>query len=574
MNLFRRTTTVCQRWTRQYPWNCRYISRSAEEFVSVSAKSVPDGAPAITFETLGLRPSVVNAMHAAFPNIRDPTDAQTRLIPAVLSGMDVLVTDDTGSGKSFGLLLSLLNKPRLRYKDKETGLVREKMSITSLFIVPHRDLAYQLYHWVQCISNAASSTSPGTPSISSIAQVLVRDGKMHLDSGLTALRSNPPHILIATPQAVMDVYRQEPEALPFVELSTVVVDEIDYLVETMPHKSEETTYWKTIQKRQAKLARHPGVTTELLDIICAQRKKMSEENREELVNEPYHMPQLVVSSASVRKHLSSHLFYESGWMKKKDTIIVHGSPKAVAPHSGLGGKDVKHSVLVVSGAKVTNIEEAVLTTPEGDHDATRKLAENSEGPPVAVDVSAEQRSVYEGKPSPFNPNALEAVAVAFALDVPSVALLVIRPEASVQRAVYDLRSMGVNAVALDVASMERGGAHLLSYGDTSDFKTNPTLLVCTRAMTRGIDFPELTHVFIMEFFQGKMSGQTVDEYLHIAGRVGRFGRGGRVITLVERGPVAGTETKDGRRTGGKEDAKMMSILKSIGCSPERFEYFD
>lgn len=181
---------------------------------------------------------------------------------------------------------------------------------------------------------------------------------------------------------------------------------------------------------------------------------------------------------------------------------------------------------------------------------------------------------YEGKPSPFNPNALEAVAVAFALDVPSVALLVIRPEASVQRAVYDLRSMGVNAIALDVANMERGGAHLLSYGDTGEFKTNPTLLVCTRAMTRGIDFPELTHVFIMEFFQGKMSGQTVDEYLHIAGRVGRFGRGGRVIALVERGPVAGTETKDGRRTGGKEDAKMMSILKSIGCSPERIEYFD
>ena len=56
---------------------------------------------------------------------------------------------------------------------------------------------------------------------------------------------------------------------------------------------------------------------------------------------------------------------------------------------------------------------------------------------------------------------MEAIGVAFALDVPSVALSVLKSDAPVQRAVNDLRRLGVNAQPLDVVNDENGKTHLM-----------------------------------------------------------------------------------------------------------------
>ena len=61
----------------------------------------------------------------------------------------------------------------------------------------------------------------------------------------------------------------------------------------------------------------------------------------------------------------------------------------------------------------------------------------------------------------FNPASLEAIAAAFALQVPSVALLVLPSDAPVHRAVFELRCLGINARALDVVQDEHGKAHLM-----------------------------------------------------------------------------------------------------------------
>ena len=41
----------------------------------------------------------MRAVQAAFPNVRHPTKAQEEYVPAVLSGKDVLLKGETGSGK-------------------------------------------------------------------------------------------------------------------------------------------------------------------------------------------------------------------------------------------------------------------------------------------------------------------------------------------------------------------------------------------------------------------------------------------------------------------------------------------
>ena len=112
---------------------------------------------------------------------------------------------------------------------------------------------------------------------------------------------------------------------------------------------------------------------------------------------------------------------------------------------------------------------------------------------------------------------IEAIASCFALDVPKLGLLVIPSSWPVNRAVYELRRLGVNAQRFNIE-------------DTLD---KATLLVGTTATTRGIDLDGLTHVFILGIPEGpQVNGKSVDAYTHLAGRVGRFGKTGRAITVV------------------------------------------
>jgi len=112
----------------------------------------------------------------------------------------------------------------------------------------------------------------------------------------------------------------------------------------------------------------------------------------------------------------------------------------------------------------------------------------------------------------------EAIATSFAFDVPKLALLVIPSSAPVNRAIYELRRLGVNARGLNL----------------KDEVNRATMLVGTIASTRGLDLDGLTHVFIIGIPEGpRVTGKSVDAYVHLAGRVGRLlGGEGRVVTVV------------------------------------------
>jgi Helicase conserved C-terminal domain len=148
---------------------------------------------------------------------------------------------------------------------------------------------------------------------------------------------------------------------------------------------------------------------------------------------------------------------------------------------------------------------------------------------------------------------MEGIASVFATEVPKVALLVLPASAPVQRAVYDLRMLGVNAFGLDLLATDRGQTHLAGR-NRGVIEENPTMLISTTASTRGLDLPDLSHVFIW----GVADANT---YVHVAGRVGRFGRSGKVISALEE--------KRGQCQGG-EAGRYLRLLKSIGMTPTRF----
>lgn len=63
----------------------------------ISGSSIPS--PSLTFEKLGVARNVCAGLQEAYPEVVQPTETQSRLIPAVLAGKDVLLKDSTGSGK-------------------------------------------------------------------------------------------------------------------------------------------------------------------------------------------------------------------------------------------------------------------------------------------------------------------------------------------------------------------------------------------------------------------------------------------------------------------------------------------
>ncbi|KAI0830609.1 P-loop containing nucleoside triphosphate hydrolase protein [Trametes gibbosa] len=527
-----------------------------------------------SFESLGLRPAVLAALRLAFPSVEQPTPIQRQFIDAVLGDHDVLLKDKTGTGKSFAAVLALLSQ---KHSQAGQNHIRRGSApaITALVLVPHRDLAFQFFHWIQRIHYHMNPQDP----LPSVAQVFVRDSSKTLAELLDPIKQTPPHILISTPQALLDVVHANPKALPLNGLSTVVVDEVDYLVGSVPNLKDEFAR----KKIERKVNRHPGPTRLLLDHIYSRPAQPPVGSRSTVENA---RPQLVMMSATLRNHLRRFLLADSGWFDHSTGKLVritgevsphnprkdHGTRPEELADGAIGGTNVQHHVVVVSeDGDISNIAGAVNATVAGS-------ATGESTPEMSSDQSAEISSPSESSqvpdvdqeidtPSPFNPNVMEAIAAAFALDVPSVGLLVLPSDASVQRAVYDLRLLGVNAHGLDVVKDANGGVHLMRQ-NLDVAAENPSLLVSTLASTRGLDLPELTHVFIL----GLLDDGAVDSYLHVAGRVGRFGRGGRVVSVVtDRHEVL---RENGKRAVRDEPRMMGVLLRKVGITPARFEHFD
>ncbi|KAJ3918314.1 P-loop containing nucleoside triphosphate hydrolase protein [Lentinula edodes] len=525
-----------RRWTRLPTLQkIRLISKAAEIYQHNSPSK-----PVFSFEDAGLRPPLAQAVYTAFPNVKSPTEIQSTLISSVLEGKDIILQDETGSGKSFGLILALLNKPRMIFTDDPSAdRASDRPAITSLVLVPHRDLAFQMMHWIDLIAQASSDNPP---SLASIAQVLVREGRRHITEGLPLIRNEPPHVLIATPASVVEVLREDPNAFRLTELSTVVLDEVDYMIETLPLNNNPSK--QHIQKMN-KLQMHPGPARALLDEIYEARVKLNAKTRQALGDAPYHSPQLILSSATIRRQLKHYFFSEKQLLNRdvvkirRSVMRLHGQDELATDEHAIHSV-ISHHVVVASENGITNIPSAV--SAEEKHTHPRSIGTELYRISVLFAIDGSIFTEFAMTPSPLNQNLLEAVAAVFALDVPSVALLVIPPNASVHRAVYDLREIGVNAFGMDVLVQDRGRSYLLQAG--GEKKADPKLLVCTTSSIRGIDFPSLTHVFILGFNALIAKDNwtlTLDTYIHLCGRVGRFKKPGKVITVVDERDVSGID---------------------------------
>ncbi|CAN5242134.1 DEAD/DEAH box helicase [soil metagenome] len=185
----------------------------------------------MTFETLGLHASILKALTES--GYTQPTAVQAQAIPAALEGRDLLVSSQTGSGKTAAFMLPALHKFVVAEQAPMAGKTpnQEAQSARSrgdrprfkaaqpkmLVLTPTRELALQ-------VTNATDKYGSSMKRIKAISIL----GGMPYPKQMQLLSKNP-EILVATPGRLID--HMESGKIDFSQLQILVLDEADRMLD-------------------------------------------------------------------------------------------------------------------------------------------------------------------------------------------------------------------------------------------------------------------------------------------------------------------------------------------------------
>jgi superfamily II DNA/RNA helicase len=162
----------------------------------------------MSFASLGLIDQIMRTL--ASLSYHTPTAVQSQAIPAVLAGRDVMAAAQTGTGKTAGFALPLLQRLVM-----DGGEVASN-SARSLILVPTRELAEQVHESVRAYA-------AGLP-----LRTMVAYGGVSINPQMMRLRKGVD-VLVATPGRLLDLQRQN--AVRFNQVQTLVLDEADRMLD-------------------------------------------------------------------------------------------------------------------------------------------------------------------------------------------------------------------------------------------------------------------------------------------------------------------------------------------------------
>ncbi len=184
----------------------------------------------MTFLSLGLIDPLLRTLDEL--GYQSPTPVQAQAIPAVLAGRDMMAAAQTGTGKTAGFALPLLQ--RLTMEGPQVGA----NSVRVLVLVPTRELAEQVHQ-----SFRAYGASLPLRTAVAYGGVSINPQMMKLRKGLD--------VLVATPGRLLDLYRQN--AVKFDQLQTLVLDEADRMLDLGFSRELDAVFLALPKKRQTLL---------------------------------------------------------------------------------------------------------------------------------------------------------------------------------------------------------------------------------------------------------------------------------------------------------------------------------
>ena len=205
----------------------------------------------MSFSSLGLSAELLRAV--ADQGYTEPTPVQSRAIPVVLAGRDLQAAAQTGTGKTAGFTLPLLQ--HLQKNPVETG---GRKPVRALVLTPTRELAAQVADSVQTYGKYLPFTTA------------VIFGGVNINPQIDKLRRGVD-IVVATPGRLLDHLQQKTLDLSKVEI--LVLDEADRMLDMgfirdirrilalLPHRRQNllfsATFSDDIRKLAAGLLKNP-----------------------------------------------------------------------------------------------------------------------------------------------------------------------------------------------------------------------------------------------------------------------------------------------------------------------------
>ena len=244
-----------------------------------------------TFADLGLADALLRALDTA--GYKHPTPIQAQAIPEVLNGGDLLAAAQTGTGKTAGFTLPILQRlSTSEVSGRRAGCPR------CLVLTPTRELAAQVHDSVRTYGRNLKLRS------------MTIFGGVNMNPQIKALR-DPMDIVVATPGRLLDHANQKTVDLSGVEI--LVLDEADRMLDMgfirdikrllalMPKNRQNLMFSATFSDEIRKLA--GGLLNNPKQVEVAARNTASEQ-----VQQSVHLVE-----TSQKRELLSHLIRTNSW---------------------------------------------------------------------------------------------------------------------------------------------------------------------------------------------------------------------------------------------------------------------
>lgn len=258
----------------------------------------------MSFTSLGLSEPLLKAISEK--GYEKPSPIQEKAIPAVIEGRDVMAAAQTGTGKTAGFTLPLLDR-------LAKGKPARANQARALVLTPTRELAAQILESVETYGKYTKVNST------------VVYGGVKINPQMMRLRQGVD-ILVATPGRLLDLYNQK--AIRFNELEVLVLDEADRMLDmgfirdikkilaALPKNRQNLLFSATFSKEIRELAK--GLVNNPVEISVSPRNTTAEK-----------VTQWITAVDKKRKPaLLTHLIKEHDWQQVLVfTKTKHGANK-------------------------------------------------------------------------------------------------------------------------------------------------------------------------------------------------------------------------------------------------------
>ena len=265
----------------------------------------------MSFSFLGLSPTLLRAL--ADQGFDTPTQVQLQAVPLVLAGSDVLISAETGSGKTLSFCLPVLQA----LAENQLPPAGRQRRVRALILVPTRELAVQIGEVARLLARHEAQA----------VKVTVVFGGVSINPQMMGLRGGAD-IVVATPGRLLDLI--EHNALELSAVQTLVLDEADRLLDLgfeqelqrilalLPAKRHNlffsATLPPTVQALAAGLLKNPArvdVAPVVLDIAAIAQ-------------------QVIEVDAPRRTQLLRHLIAQRGWSRVLVFVATKHAAEMVA----------------------------------------------------------------------------------------------------------------------------------------------------------------------------------------------------------------------------------------------------